>query len=183
MRIGIVKIFIAGMLSTTAAGRDCSLPAGASLADTPEKTQEVYKTVREEIRVFERRDAQTTGQYALWLERSAGRLENLPLIGVDQRLVEFGLDSAKRLRNVALMYRDIGMVSSIYRTYYTTCGGYEGYWGYYFGWYCRSYPDYTTRRVATREAALFRTTQNSEVRAGLADTRICLTGDYGVEFR
>jgi hypothetical protein len=179
----ILVILSGTFLSTTAQAADCALPDGASLMETPEQSLEAFSTLRRELRVLDRRDADSFGQYAYWLESAANRFEYLPVIGVDKRITGFALESAQRLRNIALMYRDIGMISSISTNYYTSCATVGGYYSFYFGWYCNTFPDYTSRRVAARDAALFRLHQGGAMRAAMAQLRVCLVDDYNVDFR
>ena len=183
MRTLIITALLAAFVNTAAFANDCSLPEGASLAETPDASLAAFSTLRQELRILDRRDADSFGEYAQWLERAANRFEFLPVIGVDKRITGFALEAAQRLRNIALMYRDIGMISSISTTYYTSCSTIGGYYSFYFGWYCNTYPDYTSRRVAARDASLFRLHQGGTMRAGLAQLRVCLVDDYNVDFQ
>ena len=179
----IFAVLTATFMSTSAQAADCALPDGASLIETPEQSLEAFTTLRRELRVLDRRDADSFGQYANWLESAANRFEFLPVIGVDKRITAYALEAAQRLRNIALMYRDIGMISSISTTYYTSCSTVGGYYSFYFGWYCNTFPDYTSRRVAARDAALFRLHQGGNMRAAMAQLRVCLIDEYNVDFR
>lgn len=169
--------------SATVSANNCALPDGFNLISTPDLSQETFSNVRQELQIVRKSGRHEPRHYAATLEKSATNLEFMPVTGVDKRITNFTLDTAQRLRNIALAFRDIGLVSSIYNTTYTSCSGYNGYYSYYFGWYCRTFRDYRARRVAERDAELFRMNQAGEIQKNLAELRVCLVEDYTVDFQ
>lgn len=161
----------------------CALPDGFNLISTPDLSQETFANVRRELQIVRKSGRSEPRHHAAMLEKAATNLEFMPVTGVDKRITNFTLDAAQRLRNVALAFRDIGLVSSIYSTTYTSCSGINGYYSYYFGWYCRTFRDYRARRVAERDAELFRMNQAGEIQTNLAKLRVCLVEDYTVDFQ
>jgi hypothetical protein len=180
------KAFFIGIvfsLSAEVFASDCALPAGFSLMGSPDLSQDTFSKVRQELQIVRKIGSSEPRHYAISLEKTATNLEFMPVTGVDKRITNFSLDTAQRLRNIALAFRDIGLVSSIYNTTYTSCSGYNGYYSYYFGWYCNTYRDYRARRVAERDAELFRMNQAGEIQRKLAELRVCLVEDYTVDFQ
>ncbi|MFM9117185.1 MAG: hypothetical protein ACKOU6_13605 [Planctomycetota bacterium] len=70
---------------------------------TREASLTYYKGVNKLIRDLDAdaRDLKTMGQYALWMDRYATRIDNLPVVNVDEDLVKFGSYAANTLRNAS----------------------------------------------------------------------------------
>jgi hypothetical protein len=146
-------------------------------------TKRAFTAVRNELRTIDRRGT-NSGQYALILDHAAARLDNLPILGVDAQLLDFGFGMATRLRNVAQMYRDVGLRASIFDQNFTECVEEEAgdFWVYYIRYWCRTYRDHTERQVALLDAVRFRSEQTNEIRSSFAMVRRDLTARYGAEF-
>ncbi|WP_153556863.1 hypothetical protein [Roseimaritima sediminicola] len=76
---------------------------------------------------------QSFGQAAMWCDRYARRIDNLPLLNVDEELVDYGASVASALRDAELAMKGVGMRTGV-RTannnpasggYYATMGGYR----------------------------------------------------------
>lgn len=151
---------------------------------SPEKTKEIFDLIKRETTQLTRRDAVTISAIPLNFERSANRLERLPVLEVDLEVTAFALDLAKRYRNIARAYRDIGLISYVHRDSEVNCNSVSTWanFSYYFSFWCRNNPNPMVRRVAQRDAVLFRIDQTNEVKSNIAEFRIKLTRRYGVEF-
>jgi len=109
---------------------------------TAEATRQQYEAVQSLLRDLHHPSGNliTTGQYALWIDRYARKLDALPILGVDKDMVEFTGWVASVLRSVASGYRKVGMEAAKYSNNPTVrahsphtavTGGYyrRGYWG------------------------------------------------------
>lgn len=91
-----------------------SIARGKSEGDTPPMPQDKESLTREASLTYfkgvttlirdldaDARDLKTMGQYALWMDRYATRIDSLPVVNVDEDLVKFGSDAANTLRNAS----------------------------------------------------------------------------------
>lgn len=189
MVLSIPSTWALGNDEATAARHDASeleidTSLGLSEDVSVEKTKEVFNLIKRETTQLTRRDAVTISAIPLNFERSANRLERLPVLQIDPEVTAYALDLAKRYRNIARAYRDIGLIAYVYRDSEVSCNSVStwGNFSYYFSFWCRNNPNPMVRRVAQRDAVLFRIDQTNEVKSSLAEFRIKLTRRYGVEF-
>jgi hypothetical protein len=124
------KITLRGQLS--AAGRKrvfslidhpTSVLIAADSSSASAETQEQAKTIAASQQYFKSinsilddirhstNNAKTFGESAMWFEKWARRIDRLPLLNVDQQLLEFGRDTATGLRSMATSLRGIGIQS------------------------------------------------------------------------
>lgn len=108
-------------------------------------TQQYYKSVTtmlEDLRMKPKRDhVKTFGQAAMWYDKYARKIDRLPILNVDEELLNYGTGIATMLRDAEAAMKGVGMRTS-QRTAannpssggysFNTGGGYRSNWGY--GW-------------------------------------------------
>jgi hypothetical protein len=100
-------------------------------------TQQYYKSVNtliEDLREKPKRDhVKTFGQAAMWYDRYARKIDLLPIMGVDEEMLDFGTQIASAFRDAEMTMKGVGMRTS-QRTasnnpsssgYYSSFGGYR----------------------------------------------------------
>ncbi len=194
------SFMLRGPLSTTGARRVLSvLELPAALAQVLEETggsassgsdgskpsQLYYQSITNllsDIREKPKKDhVQTTGQAALWYGKYATKIDNLPILGVDSTLLNYGSDIAGGLRDAQSALRGVGMRTSI-RTLsvnnsssgpavalggYST-GGYGGGDSYNGGWGGYSYSYFDLRSGARAQDKANAAVQMEERVSGVA---------------
>jgi hypothetical protein len=64
-----------------------------------------------------KRDGVTShGQVAIWFDKYARKIDQLPILGVDEDLLSFGAETANRLRDCNLALKGVGMRSGVRTT-------------------------------------------------------------------
>ena len=84
---------------------------------------------------------QTFGQGAIWYGKYAKKIDHLPILDVDPKLVDFGAKIAATFRNGESIMKGVGMRSSL-RTAESSGGGTSGYSNSSFGGYRASMGSY-----------------------------------------
>ncbi len=70
--------------------------------------------VLQKSKVLKRSGARTTGSIALVIENTAEQLEDAEIHSYDSKVAEWTMQVANRLRNVAFMFRSIGMSAAAF---------------------------------------------------------------------
>jgi hypothetical protein len=140
----------------------------------------------------------TWGQVGLWFERYARKIDQLPILNVDDDLVEFGAYVATQLRGAESAMKGIGVnkrqreteLPNYYNvnTYGTTIG--VNRWGRYGAYGYTATPDLARRgqersRIRTQESIRGNASANLTMQGlqqATADMRRYLTKKYNVEF-
>lgn len=115
-----------------------------------------------------KRGAGSLGEYALWYETYARKLDNLPLLNVDEDLVQWAHETSDRMRAIAAAYRSVGPNVAI------QAGS--------FGEYDSENSFYDVRRQGRGQAGLSRVEIWNEIDQSVAAARKAMTQRYGVEF-
>lgn len=109
--------------------------------------QQYYNSVTsliDDLRIKPKRDkVKTFGQAAMWYDRYARKIDNLPILGVDEDLLNFGSNIAELFRTAEMEMKGVGMRASNRRAgnnassggYSYSSGGYRAGWGYTSGGY------------------------------------------------
>ncbi len=185
-------------------GEPKSASASASETDPKaEATLKCFHAVQSLITDLKRPDTniKTTGQYALWIDRYARKLDQLPILGVDKDMVEFTGWAASVLRSVSSRYRKVGMDAAKYSNNpsvravepYTgvTSGHYRrGYWSTSRSWQAGTLwnyapgpaPSVIAKRVGRADAAASEMELLEQLSNGLSEMRRVMTERYQVEF-
>jgi hypothetical protein len=112
---------------------------------SPQKTFEYYKqleTLVDDVKNPNPRSVVGTGEVAVWMDRYARKIDQLPILGVDEQLVDFSATVAQAIRDMGVQYRGVGIEASKYSSNAGREGGfhsegyaygYGGYWGGYEG--------------------------------------------------
>jgi len=140
----------------------------------------------------------SSGQCAIWYERYAKKIDQLPILNVDPELLDFTAEVAVSLRGLGGTYRQVGIQSAQYSSNPTGgwVGGYTGGWGGYGyggGGFYRpgSYavartsgpsPRSTAKRLGRANASQVRSEKFQTLDEGMAKMRRSLTEKYGLEF-
>ncbi|HEX4071336.1 MAG TPA: hypothetical protein VHX68_09205 [Planctomycetaceae bacterium] len=118
----------------------------------------------------------------LWYEKTARKIDGMPILNVDEELLAWGSTLSKGLRQMAEGLRGVGrqlgvaQVSS-YGNYYDV-GAYGGN-GYYRSGIAQ---ESQNREVAGAQVGTVRTTGMQQIENGMADMRRKMTDKYHVEF-
>jgi hypothetical protein len=174
---------------------DKSRPAGSpsqSSAAVP-ATQKYFKTitsVRDDLR-NKSKDAKTFGQYAMWLDNDARRIDRLPILDVDPEMLGYGRYLAVRMRDASMALKGIGIQSGvrtaqIYQTVSTDYNAYGGYGGGGYSYYTEWRDVDSERRAARAEergkGAMSAREIAQEVENETAKIRQAMTAKYKVNF-
>jgi hypothetical protein len=122
----------------------------------------------------------TTDAKTMWYEKTARKIDNMPILHVDDELLAFGANTSKALRETAEQGRNVGRANSAnqiaaiasYGNYYD--GGGYGYSS------AQAYP--TMQIQANNASSQNRTRGLQAMNNGLADIRRAMTKKYQVEF-
>jgi hypothetical protein len=134
----------------------------------------------------QKRSLRTTREYAHWYEHTARRIDQLPLVGVDERLLDFGAQVAEKLRAMAWSLRgvriDVNQLSS-HRRSGSTAGG----WGFGPGpggvFFNNNFADVAQAQSNVVAAgARDRVALWSQIDAAIGQTRRDMSRQFGVEF-
>jgi len=134
--------------------RPNSLPPAARSADReatmPYTTQQYFNAVSKYLGdLRHKKGARSIGQYGLWFEKYARKIDRMPILNVDPEMVDYGQDMANQLRDAVSAIQGIGIrsgaltaqiypegtVTTSYGGYgpvarYGAYGGYRVYGGY-----------------------------------------------------
>lgn len=172
---------------------------GGSPGDFAKSTQRYYKEVKSLIDDL-RKISNTERSYitsAEWHERYARKIDQLPLLYVDDEMVKYGAVIADKMRAIALSMRgvpfDINTIEqSRYATMYVSPGsaGYVGGWGwggaYAYGpamWQGNNNIEVNQQQAqVTADARKVRNQFWMQIDQATADIRRAMTAKYQVEF-
>jgi hypothetical protein len=85
-------------------------------------------------------ETKTFGQYHVWFDRYAGKIEQLPILGVDKQVVDYSAFVAQQLRHGSQSVKTAGIRTGVRQapvasnTDVYNYGYASGYWGGYVGW-------------------------------------------------
>jgi hypothetical protein len=158
-------------------------PAAASDSAVREASLAYFKST-EVLTADLRKGLKETKATSAWLERYAKRIDDLPVLHVDEMLLDYGDKLAETLRVMSLSKRQAGIRAGVRATEGTYAGFYD-YNGYYnVG--SNAYSSAADRRQAEKEemsvASDTRVQGWKLIDDATADIRRTLTKKYGVEF-
>jgi hypothetical protein len=125
----------------------------------------------------------TRDGHATWFERYARRIDALPILNVDDALLDWGSMVAETFRSMSLETRSanidagVRIMESPGYDYYT----YDAY-GYGTGYYDATHNRYTIRAQERAVANKYKFATWNELENSLADIRREMTQKYGIEF-
>ena len=136
-----------------------------------------------------RRSDHSQGEYALWIENYARKIDRLPILNVDQELLAWGGFVANSLRSVTAALRGIGIATGARAADINAGGGNGGYGGGYgyggrYGNRRNNYSNQKARikRKETAKGVSVREAQYSAIQSSISEMRIKMTNKYGIEF-
>ncbi|MGI6417190.1 MAG: hypothetical protein ACOX1P_16130 [Thermoguttaceae bacterium] len=145
-----------------------------------------------------KKDIQTFGQHAILFDRYAGRIEKLPILGVDKELIQYSAFVAQQLRNGSQIVRMKGVRTGVQQSNAVVSGSGDVYtYGYVNGWYGDyGYAAYNPRADFRHDMAVRRNIETQEegsaraqeqqiknqIQAATNDIRLKMTEKYKVEF-
>ncbi len=170
-------------------------------------SQQYYKSVTSLLDDLkkEKRGANTVtaGGVAMWYDKYARKIDNLPLLNVDEALLAYGRDVSELLRGGENALRAVGMRSATRKglndggtgqdTTYAYSEGYNGYGGYRTG-YASGYvnPYYANREKGRTDAVIGQQERTrgaasaqqmwQTIETATADIRRDMTAKYQIEF-
>ncbi len=107
-------------------------------------TQKYFVAVNQYIRDIRNKEPQRIAQYGIWFDKYARKIDQLPLLNVDEDMLNYGAYVAQQFRNAGAAIKGIGVRSrvrqvegnnSIASSGYSASGGGYNYEGtYYGGW-------------------------------------------------
>jgi len=87
---------------------------GAGEATASRLYFEQVRVILDDLRMKPKRDGVTShGQVAIWFDKYARKIDQLPILGVDEDLLSFGSETANRLRDCNLALKGVGMRSGV----------------------------------------------------------------------
>jgi hypothetical protein len=125
----------------------------------------------------------------VWYEKTARKIDNLPILHVDEELLAFGAATSQQIRETAQRGRNIGHANTAnqvaivgsYGNYYDN--GYGGGYGGYGGSYSVNGADLANAQIAANNSSSQNRTRGlTVINNGMADVRRRMTKKYQVEF-
>ena len=178
-------------LIATDKSRPASSPTQSGAAAQP--TQQYFQTVtsmRDDLRA-KNNDAKTFGQYAMWLDNWARRIDRLPILDVDPAMLGYGRYVAVRMRDASMSLKGIGIQSGartaqVYQSGTTEYNAYGNAWGggysYYSEWRNVDAQRNAIRAEERGKGALSAREIAQEVENETAKIRQAMTAKYKVNF-
>lgn len=115
-------------------------PEGSAKLLATQQYWQSVTTLLEDLRIKPKRDhVKTFGQAAIWYDKYARKIDNLPILNVDEEMLNFGVSIASMLRDCESTMKGVGMRTSL-RTasnnptsggFSYSSGGYRANTGYY----------------------------------------------------
>ena len=147
------------------------------------------QTLLDDVRKSSKTGSFSTGQFGLWYDRYAKKIDQLPILDVDGDLLDYGADMANTLRGLSGEYRGVGTQAARYSN--NSPGGLR--YGYTYGRYGYGNRYAVTRatgpsassvakRVGRANAAQTRSTEFQLMDEETAKMRRLMTERYGIEF-
>ncbi|MCS7465102.1 hypothetical protein NZK35_00260 [Stieleria sp. ICT_E10.1] len=135
-------------------------PDGSAKTIAAQQYYNSVTTLIEDLREKPKRDqVKTFGQAAMWYDRYARKIDNLPILNVDEELLNYGSNIAELFRSAEMSMKGVGMRASNRRAsnnagsggYSYSSGGYRVGYGYNSGGYG---PQGYTATVGAGQASL-----------------------------
>ena len=137
-----------------------------------------------------RRRGKSAGEYGIWLNRYARKIDKLPILNVDKDLLDYSMFVSHKLREISNQYRGIGVRTAPYsseRAQRTTFyGESNGYYRGYSYWYNEPYgltEKQIARKQATTKAVSSGMNAFDELDNATIQIRRLMTERYKVEFK
>jgi hypothetical protein len=167
----------------------------STLAKESESKQDPAKlTVEASLRYFHKfekliddlKGGLNTDAKIAWYEKTARKIDQMPILHVDDELLAFGAATARQIRDTAMQGRTIGQANTAnqvalvgsYGNYYS-----NGYGNGYGGYYSVNGADLANAQISANNASSQNRTRGLQViNNGIGDIRRKMTKKYQVEF-
>ncbi len=163
-------------------GQEAAPPAKSN--DVVAATKGYFNSVVDVIETLKgRKGANTYASMRIWYDRSAKEIEQLPLLGVDKDVLDWGSKVARTFREMAY-----GINYSAKNQTYTLASQPNGYGGYYYGGYgyvtasSKGYNQATIKRQADAVLSTDLDARFQVLETTISDLRRAMTEKYQVEF-
>lgn len=133
----------------SAPGQAASAP---STGDIAQATQHYFQSIEHLFNdlKLEKKDAKTIGQFGQWFDNYARKIDRLPMLDVDEQMLDFGAYVADQLRNASMAIKGIGIRTRAGEVNAVAGGVTNSYSGYRYGRYGGYGGDYSWTRGMTR---------------------------------
>ena len=119
-----------------------------------------------------------TDAKTVWYEKTARKIDDMPILHVDEELLAFGANTAKALRETAEQGRNVGRANSANQV-----AAIASYGNYYDGYGYSSAQQYPVMQIQANNASSQNRTRGMQsLNNGLGDIRRKMTKKYQVEF-
>lgn len=128
--------------------------------------------------------AMTSGSYAQLLDRYAKKIDRLPVVQVDDDMINFAATTAQQLRSMAVSYRSVGIKAGVYSSNITWDFNYHPWYGNWWASRNIGLSDHLQAKRNERATVSLSAAQMWPVMDdALQQLRIVLSKRYQVEFR
>lgn len=124
--------------TVAAAPEDNQGAAGQQLSPV-EATQKYFAAVNQYIRDLRAKEPQRIAQYGIWFDKYARKIDQLPMVNVDNDMLDYGAYVAQQFRNAGAAIQGIGVRSRVRQVNAVNSAGSPSYWGPNFGGYGGGY--------------------------------------------
>jgi hypothetical protein len=178
------------LIATDPSAESSTRSQSAGQAQATLKYFTTVTSMRDDLR-SKNNDAKTFGQFAMWLDNDARRIDRLPILDVDPSMLAYGRYLSARMRDASMALKGIGIQSAaksyqIYQTVTTDYNAYGGVWGGGYSQYTEwRNVDAERRAVKAQERATGATTARGiaqEVENETVKIRQEMTAKYRVNF-
>lgn len=185
------------LFAASPATRDVQEPAEPSESASAEHlkvdaSRKYFQSVKTLIAELRKQIDKSRDNHAVWMERYARKIDDLPLLNVDPDLLVFGGNVSNSLRYQAQAARSgalragVREAQPVYQSYSYGAGAvgpYGSYGGYSFSGSVRVSPDRNQIRTEERATAIqVRVAEMKQIEDGMVQIRRAMTERYHVEF-
>lgn len=136
-------------ISPAAAAEEAPVPSASDVDPIAAASQRYFSSIEHYFADLRDKEPQRIAQYGVWFDKYARKVDNLPMVNVDDDMLTYGAYVSQQLRNAAAAIQGIGIRSRVRQVEaaQATGGAAPGYYGsaynggyaydgnYYFGGY------------------------------------------------
>ena len=182
----ILSILAAPSLSTAPPeGSPGAQPANTNAppAEQPEQlivkaSQQYFRSVVDAVDALKQQRDESYSRVRFWLDRTAKQIDELPILNVDDQLLDWGSNVSLALRQMSMSINYINKDKS-YRLASAPKGAYAGWWG---GGSWSSVDSRSTKTQANAMINVDSTTRWQEIQSSIGEVRKYLVKKYKVDF-
>lgn len=115
--------------ATTAVADEATIQSASDVNPTVVASQKYFKSIDSVLRDLRNHDSPTTiYQFGAWFEKYANRIDRLPMVNVDEELIQYGTYVGQQLRNASAAIKGIGYQTRVGEIQAANSSG-PGYYG------------------------------------------------------